>query len=36
MREPGKEPAREILNSTEREILRCKYEWHKPLNFQDN
>ena len=26
MREAGKEPDRKILNSTETEILRCKYE----------
>ena len=26
IREAGKEPGRKILNSTEREILRCKYE----------
>ena len=36
MREAGKEPGRKILNSTEREILRGKYEWRKPLNIQDN
>ena len=36
MGEAGKEHAREILNSTECEILRCKYEWSKPLNIQDN
>jgi hypothetical protein len=27
MRENGKETAREILHSAEREMLRCKYDW---------